>query len=156
MSMLDVTSYERNILKTANKLLEYDAYNLEKELLKIKSKNIPGEKIAMIEQIVEQEQQQQQQAQQPQPQPQQHQHQQQHLVGMATFDNSESKMPLLHKLLRKDIHHIPHTDFGGHVEINRLYQQDSRIIGMHLCSFCFWCFDLRLLNRTPSIRTDTK
>ena len=49
MSMLDVTSYERNILQTANKLLEYDAYNLESELLKIKMKNIPGNKVTIME-----------------------------------------------------------------------------------------------------------
>jgi hypothetical protein len=144
MSMLDVTSYERNILQTANKLLEDDAYNLESELLKIKMKNIPANKVTVMEmQSVLQQQQQQAQA---QSQPGQSTSAQQgggtsSLASTAALpiaerqmsaivdETGESKMPLFHKLLRKDIHHIPHTDFGGHVEMKHLFVQDTRLIG---------------------------
>ena len=64
MSMLDVTSYERNILVTANILLESDTHRKAQKLWKMKTKALPQTEVKIREPPSAQQQQQQQQQQQ--------------------------------------------------------------------------------------------
>jgi len=119
MSMLDVTSYERNILGTANKLLEKDAFEREKELLKTRNLFADSKNIVLKENLI------------PQQQQLLHQQERKELSSINFIDDdANSRIPLLHKLLRKETHLIPKTDFGGHVDIKKIFLADNRIIGV--------------------------
>jgi len=131
MSMLDVTSYERNILQTANKLLESDVYAQTAELYKCRAQPFAIEKVNVSSPS-------------PQPPPQksiqpgQEPNSSTEPAPAERSDSrktiqyiepqSESKLGLLNQLLSSSSL-VPPADFGGHPDLVKISKLDARPIG---------------------------
>jgi len=138
MSMLDVTSYERNILHTTNRLLDGDVFLQAKELMKWRTKafaptnvvqqaplqQVPVASAANVGQPQEQ----------PGAVPHKISQEGSHKSSRSDPENytepqSESKMGLLAQLLG-GANLVPPADFGGVVNVEKITNLDQRKIGL--------------------------